>query len=176
MPRLCVCFGVAFFLLVTGSPGFCQANHLYPPRPCSPATRHIEPVTQTVQVQVPVPCGPAGCGAPTWSPPCSPQTVKVRIDVRVRPAACGTQPSETALTSDPLRPLFGLVAATMATPFRVLETVLPSQAPCPSAGQFRGPVSPWPYSACPSRPAYPYVSPIPWSREFHPFVEGGQGR
>jgi hypothetical protein len=176
MSRLVLCFGVMLFQVITGSVGFCQVSAVCYPKPCFPATRLPEPVTQTVQVHVPVPCGTAACGTPTWSQPCPPQTVKVRIDVRVRPAAYGPQPSDTALTSDPLRPLFGLVAATMAAPFRVLETVLPSQVPCPPAGQFYSPVPPGLHALCDHRPGRPRVHPIPLSREFHPFLEGGQGR
>ncbi len=94
------------------------------------------PIRRTVQVDVPIPSAPAPaclptgvcpttCYPPPCAPPCPTRPVEVKVDVRVRPVPCGAQPPDSQLCGDPLRPLFGIVAATMAAPIRILQCVLP---------------------------------------------------
>lgn len=178
MSRMCIVIGVVSFCLMTGSLGICQMIPVSCPPPCPPPNRPVQPITRTVQVEVPVPCAPVGCGALACSPPCQSQPVRVKVDVRVRPEGCSPRTPDTALTSDPLRPLFGLVAGTLAAPFRVLESVLPSQRTCLPCGPKCGPIPSPQY--CGSGPCPALSSSVPrpgvfgWQASRNPREQGAR--
>ncbi len=112
------------------------------------------PFTRTVQVDVPVPCPPVGCGPavpcppnpcapPVCAPPCPTRPVQVRVDVVVRPEVpkpCLPQPF--CCENPPVfEPIFcqaaGLVQSLIAAPLALGERFMghcvpmPLPAPCP---------------------------------------------
>lgn len=147
MLRLAAFVGFVLFSLTSSGSGLCQGiPGGYPvSRPVGnrcdtrPA---VEPITRTVQVDVPVPCppptrcvpvgacSPYPCCPSPCPPPCPTRPVQVRIDVRVRPEPCCGLQAEPKAHPDPLQPVLGLVAATMAVPIRVLETLFPPPVRC----------------------------------------------
>jgi len=184
MSRLSIVPVFVVLILSSCTPGFCQVpgGCYYGPspagKPCA-ETRPAPPLTRTVQVDVPVPCAPVTClpvsscapypcCPPVCSPPRPTRPVQVRVEVRVRPEPCGPQPRDTKLCADPLLPVFGLVAATMAVPIRILEAVLPFPDRCPPLRPLCGPACPLPFCApapvcTPTMPTPAYQKCVPRS-------------
>ncbi len=145
------CFG-------QGAPGCYPAT--YPAfQRCCPCPQEA-PITRRVEVEVPVPCAPVMCAPPTvCAPPnmcipagpypccrpcpapptCEPRPVRIKIDVRVRPEMCGAMPppQQECLDLGPLRPVVGLLAATMAAPVQILESMFPGSVSCAPIKIFR---------------------------------------
>lgn len=184
MLRLCTVLGLALLILGPSATVFCQVIpgcHPVPyqtPKPCA-QSRPAPTIARTVQVDVPVPCArvacfpvnhyaPISCSPPVCSQPPSTRPVQVRVEIRVRPEPCGPKPQDTRLCADPLRPVFGLVAATMAVPIRILEGMLPLPHRCaplmPVCGNVFPPLCAAPAPICgPAMPAPAYRKCAPRS-------------
>jgi hypothetical protein len=108
---------------------------------CAPRQQVPQPVARSVQVQVPLSCGPGAlspspCGEVRYRP--SP-AMPVRVEVAVKPEPlCDPRRIPVRFRDPgPFQPIIysgvGLVGATIAAPFRLLETLFPCgrQQPCP---------------------------------------------
>jgi hypothetical protein len=177
MFRCAAIFGLVILFLASVVPGMCQGiPGCYPPpypaiRPYAPPSP--PPVTRTVQVDVPVPCGPVSCDAPMSCPqnPCAPrvypppqpQPVQVRVDIRVRPEPCGQQRPDQSVCRDygALGPIIGMTAAIMSAPIRLLERMFPGPRwPRPPQGPL-GPQGAPPHWGHPLAPPARFVSGCP---------------
>jgi hypothetical protein len=185
------------------APAICQGiPGCFPPsfpavKPCV-QPRHEPPISRTVQVDVPVPCGPVYCGQampcapnPCGPPVCTPapptRPVQVRVDVRVRPEACGQQQPDQNVCRDygALAPVLGMTAAIMAAPIRLLERMFPGPSLCRPHQPTCGPLMRLPYpgyqpvppaKCIPSCPRPPI--PVPAYQKCVPraYVVGGRSR
>lgn len=132
---------------------------------CAPRQAAPPPVARNVQVRVPVPCGPEvsspyRCGEVRHRP--SP-TMPVRVEVAVKPEpACdGRRIPVKFRDPGPFQPILatgaGLIGATVAAPFRLVEILVPwgREQPC------QGP-PPRPACAASGPPAPPRGVGLPW--------------
>jgi hypothetical protein len=174
---LAFCFLVVFFASVVPglSLGFPAASYssCFPAvQPCAPI-RPAPPVVQTMQVDVPVPCPPVGCGAPlpcqqrlcgpfACSPPLPTRPVQVRLDVVVRPERpnpCAPQsgPQRFCCENPPIfEPIFyqaaGLVQSLIAAPLALGERFMAHPVPMPMPAPT--PVPCWRMPAPPCPPCF----------------------
>jgi len=148
MMRIIIFIGFFIILLTTSVPALCQpiAGCYPPPFPaaqrCAGSTP-APPITRSVQVDVPVPCSPAGCVPPACAPPCPTMPVQVRVDVVVRPEVPKPCPPQRFCCENPpvFEPIFcqaaGLVQSLIAAPlflgerFMAHPVPMPLSAPCP---------------------------------------------
>jgi hypothetical protein len=186
--RITIFFSLFIVLFATSVPVLCQGipGCYRPPVPRvdpritrSPAP---PPVARTVQVDVPVPCPPVGCGAPMpctprpcGRPACSPppptQPVQVRVDVVVRPEGPMPCAPQRFCCENPavFEPIFyqaaGLVQSLIAAPLALGETFMAHPVPLPMPAPT--PVPCWrpPAAACPpcfqTMPPARCMSPCP---------------
>lgn len=144
MVRVALFFGLVLTFAIT-SAGFCQGiPGCYPPplpamKPCTPS--RPAPISRTVQVDVPVPCAPIGCGPagacrphpcarPVCAPPPPTRPVQVRVDVVVRPEGpkpC--QPPKVCCENPPVfEPFFyqaaGMIRSLILVPLGLGERLL----------------------------------------------------
>jgi len=168
-------FGLTVLALASGSPALCQtvpgAYAQFPQGVRSYGPQQTaQPVARSVNVTVPVPQPPKQCGPPACVPPppyCSPvfptaaasRPMPVRVDIAVRPETCDQRHPVPVVYRDPgffgpiIRHSVGLVGATVAAPFRVLEMLCPLEGPpCPA----NRPCSP---PACAMIPYHPPAAP-----------------
>lgn len=159
MVRVALTFGLVL-MLASISPGFCQGMPgCYPPplpamKPCAPS--RPAPISRTVQVDVPVPCGPMSCGPaaacrphpcapPVCAPPPPTRPVQVRVDVVVRPEGPKPCPPPKICCENPpvFEPFFyqaaGMIRSLILAPLGLGERLLghggpmcrPMMHPCP---------------------------------------------
>jgi len=176
MFRCAVFFGVAVLFFTGVVPGMCQGipgcyPQPYPAlKPCTPSSP--PPISRTVQVDVPLPCGPVVCGAPMPCPPnpCAPpppRPVQVRVDVVVRPETPKPCPAPQAFCCENppvFEPIFcaaaalvqSLIAAPLGLGERLMGHPVPSPLPIPQ------PVACWRMPCATVAPCFqPPQSPCP---------------
>ncbi|MGO9571134.1 MAG: hypothetical protein ACLP5H_26715 [Desulfomonilaceae bacterium] len=150
MMRITLVFSLIVMVLASSGPALSQsfpATYPVPPtrvRPCAPQ-QTVQPVARSVNVTVPVPQPPKPYMPPACvpSPYCPPpaaaaapsRPMPVRVDIAVRPEACDQRQPVPVVYRDPgffgpiIRHSVGLVGATVAAPFRVLEMLCPLEGP-----------------------------------------------
>ena len=167
----------ALILVLEEAPSFAQSTPFpqYPAviphnRQCAPRRLVAQPVARSVNVQVPVPY------APPVLLPCPPdevrygpsRTMPVRVEVAVKPEPpCDRRRIPVTFRNPgPLQPMIsygvGLIGATIAAPFRLIETLCPlgMERPCSAR---RPPVMACPPLGPPSTCGMPgpYCQPAP---------------
>lgn len=184
MRQISLIFVLIFLLLASAVPAFSQgipaafpyaAPGMYPH---CPVRQPVRPITQTVQVDVPVPCAPVACGPalpcppPSCAPPvCAPppptRPVQVRVDVVVRPEApTPCVPQRFCCENPPLfEPIFyhaaWMLRSLVLAPLGVGESIL-------GHGMPRQPCPPPVPIACPPR-----CSPPPYVEKCAPIAAQG---
>lgn len=183
MIRSAVMSCLSVLLVVSSVPALCQGIPLIRPtfpdngRACVPqkAVQGPQPVARTVNATVRVPspnkpyCGPGVSPSQPLCAPAPPATapvrpLPVRVEVAVRPELFEQRRQVPVVYRDPgfmgliVRHTVGLAGATVAAPFRVLEMLIPLDAP-PNAGNRRcGP--PRPQNCEYQQPAAPRFVPL----------------
>jgi hypothetical protein len=133
---------------------------------CAPRQPAPQPVARNVQVKVPVPCGPAAlspspCGKIRHQP-APPMPVRVEVAVKPEPAWDSKRIPVRFRDPGPFQPIIctgvGLLGATIAAPFRLIEILVPCETqPCarPPLRPMCPPPGPAAPVCAPGVPAFP---------------------